>query len=50
MPTNTTVLTVGAGPTGLLLAAELCRRGVDCRLIDVHPAPLHWDRVRQEIR
>jgi 2-polyprenyl-6-methoxyphenol hydroxylase-like FAD-dependent oxidoreductase len=39
------VLVVGAGPTGLLLASELCRRGVKCRLIDAHPAPLHWDRA-----
>lgn len=40
-----TVLVVGAGPTGLLLAAELCRRGVECRLIDAEPAPLTWDRA-----
>lgn len=35
------VLVVGAGPTGLLLAAELCRRGVACRLVDklVQPQP-----------
>lgn len=39
------VLVVGAGPTGLLLAAELCRRGVDCRLIDSRDAPRHWDRA-----
>jgi 2-polyprenyl-6-methoxyphenol hydroxylase-like FAD-dependent oxidoreductase len=39
------VLVVGAGPTGLLLAAELCRRGVSCRVIDSHPAALHWDRA-----
>jgi 2-polyprenyl-6-methoxyphenol hydroxylase-like FAD-dependent oxidoreductase len=39
------VLVVGAGPTGLLLAAELQRRGVACRLIDANPAPLHWDRA-----
>lgn len=41
----TTVLIVGAGPTGLLLAAELQRRGVACRLVDSNPAPLHWDRA-----
>lgn len=45
MVIDANVLVVGAGPTGLLLAAELCRRGVECRLIDVHPAPLHWDRA-----
>jgi len=39
------VLVVGAGPTGLLLASELHRRGVQCHLIDAQPAPLHWDRA-----
>lgn len=39
------VLVVGAGPTGLLLAAELQRRGVPCHVIDALPAPLHWDRA-----
>ena len=39
------VLIIGAGPTGLLLAAELHRRGVQCHLIDAQPAPLHWDRA-----
>jgi 2-polyprenyl-6-methoxyphenol hydroxylase-like FAD-dependent oxidoreductase len=42
---QTIVLVVGAGPTGLLLAAELSRRGVACHLIDARPAPLHWDRA-----
>lgn len=42
---QTTVLVVGAGPTGLLLASELLRRNVECRLIDSHQAPLHWDRA-----
>ncbi len=45
MATDVTVLVVGAGPTGLLLAAELYRRGIDCRVIDANPAPLHWDRA-----
>jgi 2-polyprenyl-6-methoxyphenol hydroxylase-like FAD-dependent oxidoreductase len=45
MVPDVTVLVVGAGPTGLLLAAELHRRGVECRIIDAHPAPLHWDRA-----
>ena len=44
-PNRVTVLVVGAGPTGLLLASELHRRRVGCRLIDAHPAPLHWDRA-----
>ncbi|WP_100448525.1 FAD-dependent monooxygenase [Glycomyces xiaoerkulensis] len=34
--THTAVLIVGAGPTGLTLACELARRGVDFRLIDKH--------------
>lgn len=45
MVAESDVLVVGAGPTGLLLSAELCRRGVECRLIDAHSAPLHWDRA-----
>ena len=45
MAADVTVLVVGAGPTGLLLAAELYRRGMDCRVIDANPAPLHWDRA-----
>jgi 2-polyprenyl-6-methoxyphenol hydroxylase-like FAD-dependent oxidoreductase len=39
------VLVVGAGPTGLLLAAELVRRGVSCLLIDALDTPLEWDRA-----
>ena len=31
------VLVVGAGPTGLVMAAELARRGVACRIIDKLP-------------
>jgi 2-polyprenyl-6-methoxyphenol hydroxylase-like FAD-dependent oxidoreductase len=42
---TTTVLVVGAGPTGLFLAAELVRRNVDCLLIDAHDAALGWDRA-----
>jgi 2-polyprenyl-6-methoxyphenol hydroxylase-like FAD-dependent oxidoreductase len=45
METTVDVLVVGAGPTGLLLAAELVRRGVACRIIDEHPASLAWDRA-----
>lgn len=41
----TTVLVVGAGPAGLLTAAELQRRGVECLLIDAHERPLDWDRA-----
>jgi len=39
------VLIVGAGPTGLLLAVELRRRGVAANVIDKHRAPLAWDRA-----
>jgi 2-polyprenyl-6-methoxyphenol hydroxylase-like FAD-dependent oxidoreductase len=39
------VLVVGAGPTGLLLAAELERRGIPCLLIDALDAPRGWDRA-----
>jgi 2-polyprenyl-6-methoxyphenol hydroxylase-like FAD-dependent oxidoreductase len=42
---NEPVLVVGAGPTGLLLAAELHRRGTGCRLVDDRPEPQHWDRA-----
>ena len=37
--TETTVLIVGAGPTGLTLACELSRRGVPFRLIEASPVP-----------
>jgi 2-polyprenyl-6-methoxyphenol hydroxylase-like FAD-dependent oxidoreductase len=40
-----TVLVVGAGPTGLLAAAELRRRGIDCMLIEAHNRALGWDRA-----
>jgi 2-polyprenyl-6-methoxyphenol hydroxylase-like FAD-dependent oxidoreductase len=39
------VLVVGAGPAGLLVAAELARRDVPCLLIDAHDAPQTWDRA-----
>jgi 2-polyprenyl-6-methoxyphenol hydroxylase-like FAD-dependent oxidoreductase len=35
----TNVLIVGAGPTGLMLACELARRGVSFRLIEAAPGP-----------
>jgi 2-polyprenyl-6-methoxyphenol hydroxylase-like FAD-dependent oxidoreductase len=34
---NRQVLIVGAGPTGLVAAIELARRGVSCRIIDRLP-------------
>jgi 2-polyprenyl-6-methoxyphenol hydroxylase-like FAD-dependent oxidoreductase len=39
------VLVVGAGPTGLLLAAELERHDVACMLVDALDAPQGWDRA-----
>ncbi len=45
LPRQTSVLVVGAGPTGLLLAGELQRRGVPNLLIDARAEALHWDRA-----
>lgn len=39
------VLIVGAGPTGLTLACELTRRGIQVRLIDQLPAPTTQSRA-----
>jgi 2-polyprenyl-6-methoxyphenol hydroxylase-like FAD-dependent oxidoreductase len=39
------VLIVGAGPTGLVLAIDLARRGVPCHLVDRRPEPLGRDRA-----
>ena len=38
-PTNTDVLIVGAGPTGLMLANQLARRGVRALIVDRNPGP-----------
>ncbi|WP_406045627.1 FAD-dependent oxidoreductase [Micromonospora sp. NBC_00898] len=37
--TTTDVLIVGAGPTGLTVAVELARRGIDCRVIEKRATP-----------
>jgi 2-polyprenyl-6-methoxyphenol hydroxylase-like FAD-dependent oxidoreductase len=42
MHDSTDVLVVGAGPVGLLLAAELCRHGVRCRIVDKLTEPMGW--------
>ena len=39
------VLIVGAGPTGLTLAATLKQHDVDVRIIDKRPGAVHHDRV-----
>ena len=38
------VLVVGAGPTGMVLANELLRRRVPCRMIDKRPGPTETSR------
>jgi len=43
--TDTDVLIVGAGPSGLALAAELKRQGVDCLIIDRQPAGANTSRA-----
>ena len=42
----TDVLIIGAGPTGLTLACDLARRGVDIRIIERDPAPNHATRAK----
>ena len=47
MTNNTTpeVLIVGAGPTGLVAAIELRRRGIACRIIERRAGPAHTSRA-----
>ena len=45
MPAELPVLIVGAGPTGLMLAGELARYGVGCRLVDKRTTPLNTSRA-----
>jgi 2-polyprenyl-6-methoxyphenol hydroxylase-like FAD-dependent oxidoreductase len=42
---ETDVLVVGAGPTGLMLANQLARRGVSVRIIDRHAGPARETRA-----
>ena len=39
------ILIVGAGPSGLALAAELKRRGVDVAIVDQQPAGANTSRA-----
>src|SRR5689334_5794971 len=43
--TDADVLVVGAGPTGLMLANQLARRGVRVLIIDRHPGPSRETRA-----
>ncbi|PYC71601.1 hypothetical protein C7C45_11265 [Micromonospora arborensis] len=43
--TTSPVLIVGAGPTGLMLAAELSRHGVQARLVDRRSGPVRESRA-----
>src|SRR6266487_5157938 len=45
MSTDIDVLVVGAGPTGLMLANQLVRRGVRVRIIDRHAGPARESRA-----
>lgn len=40
------MLVVGAGPTGLVLACELARRGVKHRIVDREPRPMNASRAK----
>src|SRR6266550_8811594 len=42
---DTDVLVVGAGPTGLMLANQLARRGVRVRIISRHAGPARESRA-----
>lgn len=44
-PSRCDVLVVGAGPTGLVLGAELARRGVEVRVVDARPERSPYSRA-----
>lgn len=39
------VLVIGAGPCGLMMASELARQGVRCRIIDKAPRPSEYSKA-----
>jgi 2-polyprenyl-6-methoxyphenol hydroxylase-like FAD-dependent oxidoreductase len=43
--TSQSVIIVGAGPTGLALAAELATAGVRCRVVEKRPERTPWSRA-----
>jgi len=43
--TTTDALVIGAGPTGLVMASELARRGLRCRIIDKLPEPTQTSKA-----
>ena len=45
MDSHRPVLIVGAGPTGLVVAIELARRGIPFHLIDRQPEPARWSQA-----
>src|SRR5262252_176665 len=45
LPMDTDVLVVGAGPTGLMLANQLARRGVRVRIVERNPGPARETRA-----
>jgi 2-polyprenyl-6-methoxyphenol hydroxylase-like FAD-dependent oxidoreductase len=47
---ETEVIIVGAGPTGLMMAALLARRGLKVRVLDGNEQQAHETRVRKSER
>lgn len=39
-------LVIGAGPTGLVMASDLLRRGLTCRIVDLNEAPTIWSKAQ----
>src|SRR5438067_1094089 len=45
MPPTSPILVIGAGPSGLVMAAELARHGAACRIVDKSPTPAPESRA-----